>query len=343
MLPVPPAGYGGIERIVDALLREYRTRGHLVGLVAHRDSCSPADERFSWPAPRRFCPPGIVRHALTLRRAVRAFRPEVVHSFSRLAYLVPLLRHGVPKVMSYQRHAGGAQITWAARLAGRSLRYTGCSEFICNMGRRTGGDWRAIPNFVEVDRFRFAPCVERDAPLVFLSRIESIKGADVAIAIARRAGRALILAGNRATHGPEAEYWERCIAPQIGNDGVTFIGEVDDISKRALLARAAALIVPVQWDEPFGIVFAEALAAGTPIITCARGALPEIVRPGETGFFIRSIEDGAEAVERLSTLDRAVCRRDAENRFSVGVCAAQYLRLYSEMMSTAGRSEDATT
>ncbi len=88
------------------------------------------------------------------------------------------------------------------------------------------------------------------------------------------------------------------------------------------------MIVPIRWDEPFGIVFAEALAAGTPVITCARGALPEIIDDGATGFFMASVAEGVAAVQRLSRLDRAACRRAAEARFSAAPCAERYLDVY---------------
>jgi glycosyltransferase involved in cell wall biosynthesis len=332
-IPVPPRGYGGIERIVDALVRELRRQGHVVGLLAHRDSTSPADVRLGWPGSSSRSTADALRNAAALRRAVRQFQPDVLHSFSRLAYLFPLLASRLPKLQSYQRHTGGRGITWAARLGGRRLRFSGCSEFICGQGRRAGGHWTAIPNFVELDKYAFVPAVPADAPLVFLSRIESIKGPDLAVAIARASGRRLILAGNPAAHGPEREYWDRKLAPELGKNGIEWVGEVDDVQKNALLGRAAALLLPIQWDEPFGIVFAEALATGTPIIACPRGAVPEIVADGRTGFFISDRETGVAAVRRLPEIDRAACRRTAEERFSLTVCAEQYLALYRAMLA----------
>ncbi len=330
-IPVPPVGYGGIERIVDALVRHYRATGHTVGLVAHPESASPADRKYSWPGVSSGSAFDTVRNIRALRNAVHDFTPDVLHSFSRLAYLLPLLPTRLPKIMSYQRHTGGRQITWAARLGGRSLRFTGCSEFICTQGRPHGGAWRTIPNFVELDKLTFVPRVPADAPLVFLSRIEAIKGPELAIAVARATGRQLILAGNHAPAGSHRDFWDRVIAPQLGRDGIEWIGEVNDAQKSELLGRAAALIVPVQWDEPFGIVFPEALACGTPVITCARGALPEIITEGENGFFIRGVPDGVAAVQSLATIDRTVCRRTSEERFSISVCAWRYLELYREM------------
>lgn len=329
MVPVPPVGYGGIERIVDALARNYRGHGHAVGLMSHPDSTCAVDARFSWrTAAGRW---NDLRNARELMLSVGAFKPDVVHSFSRLGYLVPLLARSVPKVMSYQRHTGGRQVRWAARIAGRSLKFTGCSEFITSMGRASGGDWQSIPNFIEPERITFAASVQSDAPLVFLSRIESIKGPDIAIEIAKASGRRLILAGNRAESGPERKFWESRIAGEIGRNGIEWIGEVNDSQKNVLLGSAAALVVPIQWDEPFGIVFAEALAAGTPVITCARGATPEIVEQGKTGFFVRDAAEGVSAVGQLGRISRAACRRVAETRFSCEVCAEQYLSLYLGM------------
>ena len=332
-VPVPPVRYGGIERIVDALVRFYQAHGHDVCLVAHPESRSPAGKRVGWPGRTSTSVRNTIRHALTLRRVTREFRPDIVHSFSRLAYLFPLLSGPIPKIMSYQRHTGGRNIALASRLGGRSLRFTGCSEFIRAMGAAGGGTWQAIPNFVELDKIDFAPRVAPDAPLVFLSRVESIKGPDVAIAITRGSGRKLLLAGNRAAAGPERDFWDRTIAPHLGGQDVEYVGEVDDAQKNVLLGRAAALVVPIQWDEPFGIVFAESLAAGTPVISCPRGALPEIVQPGQNGFLIRTVDEGVAAVGRISTIDRARCRQTAETRFSVGVAAEQYLGLYRDMIA----------
>jgi glycosyltransferase involved in cell wall biosynthesis len=332
-IPVPPVGYGGIERIVAALARAYQEQGHSVGLVAHAASQAKVEALYGWPSTE----PALLRNGLALRQAVRDFRADVLHSFSRLAYMLPLLPTRLPKVMSYQRHTGGATVAWASRLAGRSLRFTGCSDFICSMGRPAGGQWRAIPNFVELEKFDFRSEVLADAPLVFLSRIETIKGADLAIAIAKASGHRLILAGGHGTTGAELAYWNEQVAPRLSPGTVEWVGEVDDRQKNLLLGQAAALLVPVQWDEPFGIVFAEALACGTPVISCPRGALTEIVEEGRTGFLVRTVAEGRSAVQRLHSIARSDCRQAAEGRFSVGPCSERYLELYREMIGTDQR------
>lgn len=330
---VPPVGYGGIERIVDALVRHYRGLGHTVALLAEPGSRCPADHSFAWKRGDDGAGPGLFSGMSTLTGACNAFKPDLLHSFSRLAFMVPVLPRSLPKVMSYQRQTGGLQIGLASRMAGKSLRFTGCSRFICSMGAPHGGAWTAVHNFIEPERFTFSEQVPADAPLLFLSRVESIKGPDLALEIARASGRRLIIAGNRPKEGPELDFWNRKIAGAIGHDGVEWVGEVDDRQKNELLGKAAALVVPIQWDEPFGIVFAESLACGTPVITCSRGAAPEIIEAGRTGFFITDIASGAAAVSRLSEIDRQACRLSAETRFSARTCADQYLALYRDLIA----------
>jgi glycosyltransferase involved in cell wall biosynthesis len=168
--------------------------------------------------------------------------------------------------------------------------------------------------------------------LVFLSRIEAQKGAHLAIEVAKRSGRRLLIAGNHSPT-PEAKvFWHKKILPEIGQNRIEYIGPVNDAQKNDLLGKAAAMVVPVQWDEPFGIVFAEALACGTPVISCPRGALPEIVRNGVDGFLVNSVEEACIAVGKLPAINRADCRQRAETAFSSGVVVKHYLELYSDML-----------
>jgi len=334
-LPVPPRFYGGIERVIASLIGEFRKLGHKVGLVAHRDSTAVVDEFFPWPGATSTGSVDSIRNAFALRSAVRRFRPDVVHSFSRLLWLLPLRFRfsisdfGFPLIMSYQREPSGRTVMWSRRLHGHRLRFTGCSDYIARKGReRGGGDWSAIPNFIDPQKFQFVPEVAEDAPLVFLSRLEAIKGCHTAIKIAKATGRRLLIAGNRVESGSAKGYWEREIASHLDRDGIEYVGAVNDEQKNALLGAAAAMVVPIEWDEPFGIVFAEALACGTPVISCARGAVPEIVEPGIHGFLIRSVEEGIEAVERLPGISRMECRNRAEERFTLQKVADSYLELY---------------
>lgn len=332
-IEVPPRLYGGIERIVDVLVRRLRAAGHVVGLVARPGSACSADAFFAWPGLSSLSRRDTVANTHFLWKAVRTFQPDLVHSFSRVAYLLPLLRGRIPLVMSYQREPTLRTSGLAVKLAKPGvITFTGCSEYIARRGRPAGGEWYGIPNFADTETLSFVPSVPAEAPLVFLSRVEEIKGAHWAIEIARRTGRRLVIAGNHSTgNDPEGEFWRRRIAPEIGKGGVEYVGPVDDVQKNALLGQARAMLVPIQWNEPFGIVFAESLACGTPVISCPRGALPEIVRPGVDGFLINSIEEGCEAVAGAGALDRAACRRQAEEHFSPGAVVARYLDLYARL------------
>jgi glycosyltransferase involved in cell wall biosynthesis len=338
-IEVPPRLYGGIERIIDGIARRYRARGHQVCLLAKPGSECPVDVFHGWTGLRSQSAPDTLRNMSTLNKAIRSFRPDVVHSFSRIAYLLPHLRGRVPLIMSYQRDPTMRTVGLAVRLSKpRVLTFTGCSDYIAGLGRRAGGTWLGIPNFAEMDALKFSPAVAADAPLVFLSRVESIKGAHWAIEIARRAGQRLIIAGNHADSGAEGSYWKEQIEPWIGRDGIEYVGAVDDVQKNELLGRARAMVVPIRWNEPFGIVFAEALACGTPVISCPTGSLPEIVRQGIDGFLIRSIEEGVDAVGKLATIDRAACRRRAEENYSPDVVVDRYLELYERVRAgLAGR------
>jgi glycosyltransferase involved in cell wall biosynthesis len=332
--PVPPPLYGGIERIVASLCDEYRRQGREVGLVALPGSTANVDALYPWPrGPDRLAGPISWWHQqAALSVAIRGFKPQIVHSFSRLAYLGRHLCSTLPKVMSYQRHPSSTTTKWAGRLARKSLVFTGCSAHIATTGSRSGGTWRTIPNFVDLEKFDFVPEVAPDAPLVFLSRLEEIKGVHNAIAIARAAGRRLLIAGNRVDSPGGKQYWKERIEPYIGRDGIEYVGPVDDAQKNVLLGQAAAMVVPIEWDEPFGIVFVESLACGTPVISTRRGSVTEIIENAKHGFVVSSVEEGGRAVARLGDVSRRACRERAERDFALSVVARRYLSLYEEML-----------
>lgn len=331
-LPVPPGQYGGIERLVDMWCRELRRRGHAVALAARADSTAAVDALFPWPGKRSQHAGDCLRNSFALARACRRFRADVVHSSSRLAYTLPLLLARVPVIQTYHRTPGVRQIRRATHLASaRRFILTGVSSFIAGLGRGGGGVWETVHNCIDIERLRFEPHVAAEAPLVFLSRLEEVKGAREAIAIARAAGRQLLLAGNHSADENATRYWREHIQPQIDGELIRYVGPVNDAEKSALLGRAAALLVPVQWDEPFGMVFAEALACGTPVITTPRGAAPEIVQPGRNGFLIDSQAAGIEAVRHVAEISRATCRADAEQRFTVRTAVDRWLSLYARV------------
>jgi glycosyltransferase involved in cell wall biosynthesis len=338
-LPVPPTHYGGIERVIEFLVRGLAGRGHDIVLLAHPASHVPArlvpygrPPHFGWCARVG----ELVDVGAALWRERRHL--DLVHSFGRLAALVPVLplRH-LPKIQSYQRDGvPWDNIARAVKLAGSSLAFTGCSSSVFRQRPgAAGGEWHRVFNGVDVHRYAPRDRVPDDAPLVFLGRFDPIKGAHDAIAIARAAARRLVLAGPRPS-GVDAAYFDRDIAPHIDGDRVRFVGAVDDSRKDALLGSAAALLMPIGWEEPFGIVMAEAFACGTPVIAFPRGSVLEVVRDGVNGFVRPTVASAAAAVRDLPSIDRRAVRADCEARFASDVIITQYETLYRQMLAHVG-------
>jgi glycosyltransferase involved in cell wall biosynthesis len=224
----------------------------------------------------------------------------------------------------------------ATLTGGESMRFTGCSTSVYSpRGKRPpAGKWTTVFNGVELSRYTFREGLPADAPLAFLGRLERIKGVHNAIRIARAAGRRLIIAGNRVTDGDEPHYFEKEVEPALRDGDVDYIGAVDDARKDEMLGSCAALLMPIEWDEPFGIVMAEALGCGTPVIGFSRGSVPEVIRHGVTGYVVRDVDGAVEAVARLDRISRSAVRSDCETRFSDVAIVGAYESLYERM---AGR------
>lgn len=330
-LPVPPRLYGGIERVIALLVEGLSARGHDVTLFAHPDSrvsCRLVPYAGRSSAIRR----DTLKNSASLAREVMRRRPAIIQSFSRLVYLLPLLPLPIPKVMSYQRVVTPKAVETALRLSRGTLSFTGCSQSLVS-SVRSFGMWQVIHNAVPIDRYRYGAAVAPDAPMVFLGRVERIKGPHLAIEIARRTGRRLVLAGNVPDDIAHRQFFDQEIRPYIDGTLVTFIGPVNDAEKSRLLSSASVLLMPILWEEPFGIVMAEALACGTPVVGLARGALPEVIRDGRTGFVCQDLAGMIAAVERVRALDRAECRADAEARFSPRALVDAYERLYEDRLT----------
>lgn len=331
-LPVPPRHYGGIERIVDMLARGLEARGHEVTVFAHRDSAT-AGRLAAWPGRSSGSKLDLVQN--TARLALEAARGafDLVHSFSRLAYLTPILPLPIPKLMSYQREISPRSVRLGHRLSGGSLQFTAISRW---MTREAGaiGRWHMIPNGVPLARYALRDSVEAHAPLVFLGRLEEIKGPHLAIEVAKASGARLVLAGNV----PDAHrgWFEAKVAPHIDGEQIRYVGPVDDAQKNALLGSARALLMPILWEEPFGIVMAEAMACGAPVIGLARGAAPEVVEHGVTGFMAAGVSDMVAAVARLPAIDRRRCRERVERLYSDRAVVEGYLAVYAQLL--AGRT-----
>jgi len=330
---VPPTHYGGIERIVDMLARELARRGHEVTLFAH-----PASEcgvsRVSWPGASSSSGFDSARNAALLARHLASGRFDIVHSFSRIAYLLPILPLPVPKVMTYQRAITPRSVRVGHALARGTLEFTAISKWmlrdVADIGR-----WQVVPNGVSLGTYGFAPEVPDHAPLMFLGRIEEIKGPHLAIEIARRTRRPLIIAGNIPD---EHRAWaDAHVLPHVDGREIRYVGPVDDAQKSALLGDAAALLMPILWDEPFGIVMAEAMACGTPVLGLRRGALPEVVEDGVTGFVRDDVVGLVSAVGQLAGIDRAACRARVARYYSADAVTEAYLDVYRTAIASTSK------
>jgi glycosyltransferase involved in cell wall biosynthesis len=257
---------------------------------------------------------------------------DVVHSFGRLAALVPVLTdRTLPKIQSYQRAIPWGGVARAIRLAGDSLSFTACSAAMWNgrAGERHGA-WSTVYNGVDLSLYSATDSVPCDAPLIFLGRIERIKGVHTAIDIARRAGRRLVIAGNQVDSAEGRAYFDQEVRPHLDANGVTYVGPVDDEAKNRWLGSAAALLMPIEWDEPFGIVMTEAMACGTPVLGFRRGSVPEVVEHGVTGFVVSDVCEAVQTLASVPQLDRRRVRARAAERFSYDVIADGYEHLYRE-------------
>lgn len=323
-LPVPPRLYGGAERLIDMLVRALVDRGHEVTLFAHRDSSVPC-ELVAYPGESSASRTDALRNTSALARSVVRGRFDVVHSFGRLGYMLPFLPLPIPKLMTYQRPITPASVRWGRRLSAGTLHFSAISRF---MTAPVSGlaPWNVVYNGVPLEHYDFVPAVPADAPLAFLGRVEHIKGTHLAIDIAQKAGRKLIIAGNVATE--HRAYFDQYVAPRVDGDRVSYVGPVDDARKNQLLGSAAALLMPILWDEPFGLVMAEAMACGTPVIGLRRGAVPEVVEHGVTGFIGNDVDELAAYVPALTKLERLASRTRVERLFSGQVNAEAYLALY---------------
>ncbi|MCB9283016.1 MAG: glycosyltransferase [Lewinellaceae bacterium] len=328
MLPVPPKEYGGIERIIDGLITEYANLGHEVIILAHpKSTAKQASKIIGWKGLQVNSKVDILKNGLQLRKVYKKEKPDIVHSFSRLLYLYPLFRTTRARVVqSYQRDINPITTRRAAKLAKGKLTFTACASHMYQ-SLPEPEKWHAIHNFTNTDFFRDDPARSKDY-LFFLGRIEEIKGAYEAIQVARATGEELILAGN--IEKAQIPYFETKVKPYIDGKQIRYVGLVDDTQKRQWLQGAKALLFPIKWEEPFGIVMAEALACGTPVIAFNRGSVPEVIEQGKTGWIAEDLEEMIQAVSSLDQIDRLWCCQTAKKRFSAEIIALQYLQLYAD-------------
>ena len=323
-IPVPPTNYGGIERIVDALVTAYRKKGHEVYLLANPESSAKdASAIYKWEALESRGFRNVWRNAWKLYEVAKQVKPDVIHSFSRLMYLYPSLIFLRAKVlMTYQRKISHKSTSLASFVGGRNISFTAISNKMLNHLKLFKNKFTTTYNFTLTDYFVPDESLPKEH-LMFLGRIEDIKGTHEAILTAIATNNKLIIAGN--IQPGHDEYFNEKVKPYLTNPLIMYVGPVNDELKLYYLQRAKAFLFPIKWEEPFGIVMAEAMSCGVPVIGFRRGSVPEVVKDGINGFIVNNTEEMIEAVNKIGSLDSRIVRADCVRRFSVDVISEQYL------------------
>jgi glycosyltransferase involved in cell wall biosynthesis len=325
---VPPPAYGGTEYVVDQLARGLTAAGHHVTLFATGDSTVPVPTGHTLPTG---APDRVGEGAVELRHVMHGYEAlvgcDVVHDHTLLGPAWALAC-GYDRVVTTSHGPFEDERRTIYRDYGKRLPVVAISHDQAAQAPEIAID-RVIHHGLDLDRF---PVGRGDGGyLLFLGRMAPVKGVREAVQTARAAGRRLVIAAKMREPG-EREYFAQHVEPLLGDDAV-FIGEVANGAKLELLAGATALLNPIRWPEPFGLVMTESLACGTPVLTCPVGAASEIVDDGLTGF-LRADHDGlVDAARRVGEIDRAACRAAVVDRFSTGRMVDDHVALYQDVVT----------
>jgi glycosyltransferase involved in cell wall biosynthesis len=327
---VPPTEYGGTERVVHTLTQELVKRGHEVTLFAAGGSKTSAKLHSSSPEPLwKSGGDALAWHAIEIEQVVkRADDFDVIHSHLELLPWIGGERYRKPLVTTMH---GRLDLPEHRKLLSEFREWPLVS--ISNAQRKPVADlklcWIAtVYHGLDLEH-TYELGDGSGGYLAFVSRLSPEKAPALAIKTALKAGMKIVVAGPI----PEAdrEYFEAEVRPLAKDSNVEITGELDDAGKNEVIGKAAGFLVPIQWDEPFGLAFIEALAAGTPIISCRRGSLPELIEDGRHGFLVNSETELVEACKKVATLDRQECRRWVIERFSPARMAAGYEDVYARL------------
>jgi len=325
---VPPAAYGGIERVVAQLADGLVYRGHDVTLLAAAGSQTKArlvttfDEP-QWPRLGR--PEPELLHAARVAEHIADLRPDLVHDHSAIGPAFARER-SVPTVVTSHGPATGP---WGEYLsaAGDSMHLVAISQAQVDLTPEL--PWRGVVhNSVDASDIPFR--AEKEDYVVWLGRFSPDKAAHLAIEVARQAGRRILLAG-KCSEPDEQKYFDAEVQPRLGPDA-EYVGELGPEEKYQVLGGAAAMVFPLQWEEPFGMVLVEAMACGTPVLSLARGAIPEVVRDGVTGYVRQEASELVDCFDLLDQISPAECRSHVEREFSPEAMVSGYERVYRECL-----------
>jgi glycosyltransferase involved in cell wall biosynthesis len=329
---VPPRCYGGTERVVSYLTEELVKQGHEVTLFASGDSVTTA--HLVTPCRRSLrlntqCTDQLVHHILLLELVLQnSGRFDVIHWHVDYLHLPLSRRQSTPSVTTLH---GRLDLPELVSLYQEFKEVPVISISTAQRQPLSWLNWQGtVYHGLPEDLYRF-----HEAPgayLAFLGRISPEKRVDRAIKIAKEIGMEIKIAAK--VDAADRAYFEHTVAPLLEDPLVDYLGEIGEREKDEFLGNAYALLFPIDWPEPFGLVMIEAMACGTPVIAYRHGSIPEVIEDGVTGFIVDGIEDAITAVERISTLSRKDCRRSFEQRFSASCMAANYLAVYQRLLES---------
>jgi glycosyltransferase involved in cell wall biosynthesis len=327
---IPPRLYGGTERVVSWLTEELIALGHEVTLFASGDSVTSARLEAMWPRALRL--DGAVRDPDALRMVMLERVYQLAGEFDFLHFHLDYYPFSL-----FSRQSTPFVTTLHGRLDLPEHQPV-FNEFsslpvvsISNSQRRPlpQANWVRTVHHGLPERL-LTPKPIKPSYFAFLGRIAPEKGTDRAIRIARHCGVPLRIAAK--VDKVDREYFEEQIAPLIRSANAEYIGEISDREKSQFLSGAIALLLPIDWPEPFGLVMIEAMACGTPVIAFNRGSVPEVIDDGLTGFIVEDETGAIGAVDRLSHLSRVKIRKRFEERFTARRMAQDYLAVYRSLM-----------
>jgi glycosyltransferase involved in cell wall biosynthesis len=326
---VPPKLYGGTERVVYSLTEELVAMGHDVTLFASGDSITSATLAPMRREALRLDPTVIDWIASYMRMIELIYRRadefDILHFHIDYFPLALFSRQRTPFLTTIHGRLDIAEFKEVYELYPDAPFVS-----ISNSQRKPipRMNWtRTVLHGIPAKLLTPQPVAQ--SYLAFLGRISPEKGIDKAIRIAARAGMKLKIAAK--VDNADKKYFEAEIKPLLSQGHVEFIGEIDDSQKPAFLSGAHALLFPIDWPEPFGLVMIESMACGTPVIAFNRGSVPEVMDDGLTGFIVNSEDEAVAAIDRLGELDRTKVRRQFDRRFTARRMAQDYLDLYGEL------------
>ncbi len=326
---VPPGLYGGTERVVSYLTEELVRQGHDVTLFASGDSVTRAKLEAVCPRSLRLdptCVDPLARHLLLLERVFQKSRGfDILHFHVDYLHFPLSRRLGIPSLTTLH---GRLDLPDLAPLYREFADIPVVSVSEAQRRPLPVAAWRGtVHHGIPPDSYRMREGT--GGYLAFLGRISPEKRVDRAIEIARRSGRRLRIAAK--VDRADAAYYEKEIRPLLGDPHIRFVGEIGEADKNVFLGDASALLFPIDWPEPFGLVLIEAMACGTPVIAFRGGAVEEIVEDGVTGFVVSSVAEAVAAVPAAERLDRRRCREAFESRFTASRMAREYLKIYEQV------------